>query len=137
MLLKHNIKIIFGNVLLALLGFVITFNLVFNAFHIQTEAHHDATEQKCLPDDENDTCHRFLIHNEESSACNGTHQHITKKIEECFVCKHFKNHQPFVKTNLVINFITHNTIKYYVLKETKLKFPYSSFVFLRGPPIIG
>ena len=134
MALNKNIKALFCSIISALLSFIIVFNLSFNAFHIQTEEHHHA-EQTCSPDEENDACHRYLIHHEKSNSCNGEHEHFGAKTEDCFTCKYYKQRSDFS------HFENYSSIQ---VTELKVNYPsiyflnkiqnYTSY-YLRGPPI--
>ena len=120
----------------ALLGFVIVFNLSFNAFHLQTEEHHHA-EQNCSVDEEFDACHRFLIHHEKSAGCDGTHQHITKKADSCFACNFFKNQQETTEPTNGLYFSQNNIINHFFNRESRIESSSLIYTFLRGPPSIS
>jgi hypothetical protein len=135
MALNKNIRAVFCSAISALLGLVIVFNLSFNAFHIKTEEHHHASEQTCSPNEEIDACHRFLIHNEKSAGCNGGHEHLGTKADDCFSCKYYKQRNDFS------HFENHSSIQ---LAEFKVSYTTICFLnkiqnypsyYLRGPPI--
>lgn len=134
MSLKQNIKTFFCGTLSALLCFVIVFNLSFNAFHIHTEEHHH-TEQACSPDEENDACHRYLIHNEKSNSCNGEHEHFTQKSDECFACQYYKQRNDISHfENYSVILLSEHTLNYQTISFKNKIQNYSSY-YLRGPPI--
>ncbi|MBP7809110.1 MAG: hypothetical protein KA163_07450 [Bacteroidia bacterium] len=136
MALNKNIKAFFCSIVSALLCFIIVFNLSFNAFHIQTEKHHHA-EQNCSPDEENDACHRYLIHHEKSNSCNGEHEHFTQKSDECFACNYFKNQQPYFEVEKVTLASKPFSSFTYSSKQVTLKKSFSFTIFSRGPPTIS
>ncbi len=136
MAINKNIKAFIWSTLSALLCFVIVFNLSVNAFHIQTEDHHH-TEQTCSPDEENDACHRYLIHHEKSKSCNGEHEHYSNKSEDCFTCNYFKNQQPSFKVEGLSSFIPEVSFTKHSFQEVSFKTSFSLSVFSRGPPTIS
>lgn len=136
MALNKNIKAFFCSIVSALLSFVIVFNLSFNAFHIQTEEHHHA-EQTCSPDEENDACHRYLIHHEKSNSCHGEHQHFTTKSDDCFACNYFKNQQPYFEVEEGTRSTKSFSHLTYSLKQIHFKTSFSFAIFSRGPPTIS
>ncbi len=137
MLLNKNIKPIFYSAISALLSFIIVFNLSFNAFHIHTEEHHDEVVQTCSPDEENDACHRFLVHHEKSHSCDGKHEHFSNKNEDCFACTFYKNNQKFFATEQAFVFISQNINSVYFFTEHKFQSSFFHSIFSRGPPVIG
>lgn len=134
MIKTKNIKAFVCCALSTLLSFVIVFNLSFNAFHIQTEEHHHA-EQTCSPDEENDACHRYLIHHEKSNSCNGEHEHFTQKSDECFTCQYYKQRSEisYFENYSIIRLAEH-TVNYQSISFKNKIQNYSSY-YLRGPPI--
>lgn len=136
MLLKQNIRTITYSAISALLSFIIVFNLSFNAFHTQTEVHHHA-EQSCTADEEFDACHRFLIHHEKSSECNGQHKHFSEKTEDCFICTFFKNQHEIIQSKKHLCPLVRTSSLESLIKLSFFKSPYLSFAFLRGPPTLG
>lgn len=136
MSVKQNIKTGFCSILSALLGVVIVFNLSFNAFHIQTEEHHHS-EKNCSVDEEFDACHRFLIHHEKSAGCDGSHQHLTNKADDCFACNFFKNQQQSIETDPEVCFLSQSKDHLYSNKESGSGSTDIIYAFLRGPPAIS
>jgi hypothetical protein len=137
MALKQNIKTIFYSSFPALLSLVLVFNLSFNAFHIHTDEHHHSVTEKCSPDEENDACHRFLIHHEESAGCNGGHEHISNKPEDCFACHYFKNQELFLIPDQVCVFISNTIFGDRISKVSRSQSLFSEIVLLRGPPALS
>ncbi len=137
MSLKQNIKAFFCSILSVLLGVVIVFNLSFNAFHIHSEEHHHSSEQTCSDAEESDACHRFLIHNEKSAGCDGSHQHLTNKADDCFACNFFKNQQQSIETDPEVCFLSQSKDRLYSNKESGSGSTDIIYAFLRGPPAIS
>ncbi len=137
MVLNKNIKTISCSAISALVSFVIVFNLSFNAFHFNSEEHHHVEAQTCSPNEENDACHRFLIHHEKSHSCDGRHEHFSKKADDCFVCNYFKNQHQFFEKELPFVFISQFVSSFYSSKESKPKNSFPLSFFSRGPPAIS
>ncbi len=132
MALKKNIKIFFYATIQVVLAFVFTFNSFSSWVHL-FEEHHIKTET-CTSDDEKDACHRYIVHQEESASCNGSHQHITNKTHDCFLCKYLKD-----RKNKALN--QNRLSLYYFVKSTDHKKSESELVsqhtfhsYSRGPP---
>lgn len=134
MSLKQNIRTLFCSTVSSLLSVIIVFNLGFNVFHIRSEEHHHS-EQTCSADEEFNACHRYLIHHEKSTGCDGEHEHFTKKTDYCFVCKYYKQRNEFSHFESYSAFyLPDHQINYRSVSFKNKIQNYSSY-YLRGPPI--
>lgn len=132
--IKYRVKGFYAVIGIAL-NFVILFNLFAGSFHDINENHHHQNEQTCTPEFEKDACHRYLVHHEESAACNKEHKHLSSKSEECFVCKFYKerhNNSGFSKSSFTFcNHASEICYSDFSVTESTSSYFYN---YLRGPP---
>lgn len=135
--LQQHIRKLFSRAVSALLCIVLAFDLGVNLIHSQIEGSEHASEQTCSVETESDACHRYLVHHEKSHACNGDHDHFSKKHHDCFICHFFNNHKVFFESCRSFAFISISSPDYYFFEESKSKSRISLITLLRGPPVIG
>lgn len=135
MFFRKNTKAFFSRLFSTLLGLIILFNLGLSATHLNCEEHSHSEEQSCSLASEFDPCHRYIVHHEKSSSCDGSHKHFASKVDECFVCKYYKQRSDFTYFE---NFSFASIPEYkihYVSASFEDKSSNHSFYYLRGPPI--
>lgn len=133
MSLKQNIKTLYSKLLPVLLCFIILSNLSFSVFHIESEEHLHINHN-CAPNEEVNACHRFLTHNEKSAECNGEHEHVTNKTDDCFICKYHKQRNEFfVFQECSLVHLRDYQLSYKSIVFTNKIQNYTS-LYLRGPP---
>lgn len=121
--------------LVLLLNLAIVFNFSINSFH-EIEFHQHSSEQICNNEIEKDACHRYLVHHEESSACNKTHKHLSEKNDDCFVCKFFKERNNATPpSHEAISFVIYAYETQFPLTGIDFNTQSLSLSFLRGPPV--
>ncbi len=128
-----KIRVLIFATLKITLCLVFIFNVLSGSFHKHEETSLFA-DQICSGEKELDPCHRYLVHHEESTDCNGSHLHFQNKEHECFFCKHFKERINYIVPNFVLlNLSSHFTEKIapepFVFKILHLS------SYLRGPPL--
>jgi hypothetical protein len=113
---------------------VLVFNFVSVNFYEIQEHFVTHSEIECNEENEADACHRYTIHHEKSEGCDGSHQHINSKHEECFSCKYTKERQSDIfYDDLPLVWTASDN----VISDTNIRAVFSSAIFLtflRGPP---
>ncbi|MGZ3884917.1 MAG: hypothetical protein ACXVP0_13870 [Bacteroidia bacterium] len=120
-----------------LLACVIIVNLGAADIHELT-GHLQVHEQACGGENEQDACHRYVYHHEQSQACNGSHEHITASVKECFSCTYFKErrHDAFFHREQSQQYCCATSVSY---ADKTLSIPFSNpqYACLRGPPALS
>jgi hypothetical protein len=81
-----------------MLSAVFTLNISHELFHSIFE--HDAeSHATCTVEDEENDCHRYLVHHIKSEQCDGDHDHFAEAGEKCFKCEFFKEKQKYSLTD--------------------------------------
>ena len=125
----------FTRILMAnLLCLGIVFNITSTAFHAQLHHHHE-TETLCSVELDNDACHLFEVNNIKSENCDGSHDHIKSKSEDCFACKYFSYRSlDFIQNNSDTKITIQDKEASYQTLNDCVYFNYSFTNYLRGPP---
>lgn len=130
-----NISVFIRVLAANLLCLAIVFNLSSTAFH--TQLHHHSNETVCSAELDNDACHLFEVHNIKSENCDGSHDHIDSKEEDCFACKYFTQRSTdFIQSNNLLKTIHQNYSLAFPITKACVYFNYSLTNYLRGPPVL-
>ncbi len=130
-----NISVFIRVLTANLLCIGIVFNLCSTVFHNQH--HYHSNETLCSVAQENDACHLFEVHKIKSKNCDGSHDHIKLKVEDCFTCKYFgQRFIDFIQSNNPQKTVHQIHYIAFPIRNSYVCFNYSLTNYLRGPPVL-